>query len=74
VVSYQPPRAFVSNACVGLAESGQRREEGPPSSRIKVGLDSYVDPDKKSVWVDPLLASRNCTVRLKVMFSKEHFI
>jgi hypothetical protein len=45
VVLYQPPWALVSNACVGLAESGQRREEGPPSSRIKVGLVSYVDPD-----------------------------
>jgi hypothetical protein len=32
------PQAFLSHTSVGLAESGQRREEGPLSGRIKVGL------------------------------------
>ena len=41
--------AFASSICVGLAESGQTREEGPPSGRIKVGLDSYSDPDRLSL-------------------------
>ena len=43
--SREPPRAYVTLG-VGLAESGQRREEGPLSGRIRVGLDSYVDHDK----------------------------
>lgn len=34
---------------VGLSESGQRREEGPQSDRIKVGPDSYVGPDQSSL-------------------------
>jgi hypothetical protein len=33
------------NLGVGLAERGQRRVKGPPLGWIKVGLDSYVDPD-----------------------------
>jgi hypothetical protein len=34
---------------VGRAESGQRQEEAPLSGQIKVGLDSYVDPDNLSL-------------------------
>jgi len=33
------------NLGLGLAERGQRRAEGPPLGWIKVGLDSYGDPD-----------------------------
>src|ERR1700719_148568 len=74
VVSYQPPRAFVSDTCVGLAESGQRREKGPPSGRIKVGLDSYVDPDKHQSGQIRCGRQGNYTARLKIMFSEEHVI
>ena len=34
---------------VGLSESGQRREEGPQSDRIKVGPDTYVGPDQSTL-------------------------
>jgi hypothetical protein len=37
--------AFVSNAFVGRAESGQRRKELPLSGRIKVGLNWLVVSD-----------------------------
>jgi len=37
------PRAFVFMLWVGLAESGQRREERPPSGWIKVRLNFYFD-------------------------------
>src|ERR1700730_752351 len=43
------PQALFLTICVGLAERGQRRVEGPLSSRIKVGLDSFVDPDSLSL-------------------------
>ncbi len=40
--------------CLGLVEwrvvKGERKE--PPSDRIKVGLESYVDPDHLRVWAD----------------------
>ena len=40
-----PPQAFVLELWVGRAERGQRRAEGPLSGWIKIGLDSYIEPD-----------------------------
>jgi hypothetical protein len=54
------PFSLCSNP-VSLAESGQRREEGPPSGWIKVGLDSYVDPDTLSL--------RRSVLKLNMMIS-----
>jgi hypothetical protein len=43
------------NLELGLAERGQRREEGRPLGWIRLGLDSCVDPD--SLTLHPLFYS-----------------
>jgi hypothetical protein len=55
-----------------LAERGQRREEGPPLDWIKLGLDSYVDPNNLSLR--PCLFKLNAmvSVNLKILFFREH--
>lgn len=54
----QNPNRFHATASTGLdrgryelveRDSGQRREEGPLSGRIKVGFDSYIDPESLSL-------------------------
>src|SRR5580698_5273504 len=58
--------------CIGLAERGQRRVEGPLSSRIKVGLDSFVDPDRVSLGWSGCCGQGDLRATSTIMFSREH--
>jgi hypothetical protein len=58
---------------VGRAESGQRREEGPPSGRIRVGLDSYVDLDNSTMG-GPASGFKAIRQLIRQYCSEEHSI
>ena len=57
--------------CVGLAESGRRREEAPQSNLIKVGPESYVGPDLLSLGVQAVLV-KEATRSLWIIRSLEN--